>query len=80
MALGFLAGLAAAGAAVATPTGFAAVGVWLGVVDPPWIVSAAPVLGWLATAAGSLSGVTFFFAKWQKSRQSRQTASSESEQ
>lgn len=66
MATGVAAGIAAAGAAVAAPSGLAAVGVWLGIVSPPLIVTAAPILGTLATVTGTVSGATYFYAKWKR--------------
>lgn len=66
MATGILAGLAAAGAVLAEPTGLEAVGVWLGITDEPLIIQAAPILGSLATASGTVSGFTYFLAQWKK--------------
>lgn len=68
MASGILAGLAAAGSALMTPTGLAAFGVWLGVLDEPLIVIIAPYCDYLATGFGSLSGVSFFYARWRNRR------------
>lgn len=70
MATGVVAGIAAAGATIAAPSGLAAMGVWLGIVSPPLIVTAAPILGTLATVTGTVSGATYFYAKWKR-RQSR---------
>lgn len=70
MATGIVAGIAAAGATIAAPTGLAAVGVWLGISSAPLIVTAAPILGTIATVAGTISGGTYFYARW-KSRQQR---------
>lgn len=66
MATGIIAGLSAAGAVLAEPTGLDAFGVWLGVIDEPWIIKATPLLGALATASGTVSGFTYFFAQWRK--------------
>jgi hypothetical protein len=66
MGTGILAGLSAAGAVFAEPTGLDAVGVWLGVTDEPLIITAAPVLASLATASGTISGFTYFLAQWKK--------------
>lgn len=66
MATGILAGLSAAGAVLAEPTGLDALGVWLGITDEPLIISAAPILGSLATASGTLSGFTYFWAQRKK--------------
>lgn len=66
MATGIIAGIAAAGAAIAEPTGFSAVGVWLGIADDPLIVTAAPILGIMATVSGTISGGTYFYAQWKK--------------
>jgi len=70
MASGILAGLSAAGAVFLEPSGLDAIGIWLGVIDEPMIVQAAPILGAVATGCGTLSGFTYFFAysKRQKSR------------
>lgn len=68
MATGVIAGLAAAGATLAAPSGLSAVGVWLGISSAPLIVTAAPILGTVATVTGTISGVTFFYAKWKTRR------------
>lgn len=62
MATGILAGLSAAAASLATPTGLSAFGVWLGLIDEPLIVTLAPMFGTLATACGMVSGFTYFYA------------------
>ncbi|MCK9608225.1 MAG: hypothetical protein M0R33_17405 [Methylomonas sp.] len=66
MATGILAGLSAAGAVLAAPTGLDALGVWLGISDEPLSVRLAPVLGSLATASGTISGFAYFLAQRQK--------------
>jgi len=58
MATGIIAGLSAAGATIATPTGLSAFGVWLGLMDEPLIVTAAPILDNLATVSGTISGMS----------------------
>ena len=63
MATGIVAGISAAAASVATPTGLTAFGVWLGLVDEPLIVTVAPVLDKLATVSGVISGISYFFAR-----------------
>ena len=70
MATGIIAGLSAAAATIATPTGLTAFGVWLGLVDEPLIVTVAPILDKLATVCGTISGMTYFYAV----RKKRQTA------
>lgn len=66
MASGIIAGISAAGAAIAAPTGLSVVGVWLGVTSAPLIVTAAPILGAVATVTGVISGGTYFYSKWKK--------------
>ncbi len=66
MASGIVAGISAAGATYAAPSGFDAVGVFLGISSDPLIVTAAPILGVIATAAGIISGVTYFYSLWRK--------------
>lgn len=66
MGTGILAGLSAAGAVFAEPTGLDALGVWLGITDEPLIITAAPILGSLATASGTISGFTYFLAQWKR--------------
>jgi hypothetical protein len=78
MASGIIAGIAAAGATLYTPTGLSAVGVWLGIDDEPLIVTLAPWLGDIATAAGVLSGCTYFFSQWKKRQSKRNVISPES--
>ena len=68
MAATVIAGIAAAGAAIAAPTGLSALGVWLGITSEPLIVIAAPILGTVATVAGTISGGTYFYSKWRKRR------------
>jgi hypothetical protein len=65
MASGIIAGISAAGATIAAPTGFDAVGVFLGITDEPFIITAAPVLGIIAMTAGILSGGTYFYSSWR---------------
>ena len=61
MGLGFASGVAAAGAALAAPTGLGAVGVALGITSAPLIVTAAPVIGVAATVTGVVSGGAYFY-------------------
>ena len=68
MAVGIASGAATAAALVAAPTGLAAVGVALGITSAPLIVAAAPVLGAVATVTGVVSGGTYFYSKWKRSR------------
>lgn len=68
MATGIIAGLSAAGAVLAEPSGWEAIGVWLGLADEPWVIKAAPFFGALATASGTVSGFTYFYAQWRKRR------------
>jgi O6-methylguanine-DNA--protein-cysteine methyltransferase len=72
MGLGITAGVTAAGAAVAAPTGIGAVGVALGLTSAPLIVAAAPVIAAVATTAGVVSGSAYFYSKW-RSRSSEDT-------
>lgn len=65
MGLGITAGVTAAGAAIAAPTGLSAVGVALGVTSAPLIVAAAPVVAAAATVAGVVSGGAYFYSKWK---------------
>lgn len=65
MGLGITAGVSAAGAAIAAPTGIGAVGVALGLTSAPLIVTAAPVLAAAATTAGVVSGSGYFYSKWR---------------
>ncbi|MGX4640465.1 hypothetical protein [Massilia sp. SYSU DXS3249] len=65
MGLGITAGVTAAGAAIAAPTGLSAVGVALGVTSAPLIVTAAPVIAAAATTVGVVSGGAYFYSKWR---------------
>lgn len=65
MGLGIAAGVSAAGAAVAAPTGLGAVGVALGITSAPLIVAAAPVIAAAATTVGVVSGGAYFYSKWR---------------
>lgn len=66
MASGIIAGLSAAGATLAAPSGLDSIGVFLGISSEPLIVTAAPILGIIATATGVLSGGTYFYSLWKK--------------
>lgn len=68
MTTGVIAGVATAGAALAAPTGLTAIGVFLGITSAPLIVTASPVLAIIATAAGTISGGTYFYSKWKNHR------------
>lgn len=70
MATGVLAGVVAAGAALTTPTGLTAVGIWLGLIEEPWIVRIAPYFDMLATASGAISGCSFFVVQCRKRKRS----------
>lgn len=74
MATGIIAGLSAAAASLVTPTGLTAFGVWLGLVDEPLIVIAAPYLDKLATASGTISGFTYFYAVRKKRKTEKQAS------
>lgn len=68
MGLGITSGTVAAGAALAAPTGLSALGVALGIVSSPLIVTAAPIVGAVATASGVVSGCVYFYAKWRQKK------------
>jgi hypothetical protein len=70
MGLGIASGVAAAGAALAAPTGLGAVGVALGITSAPLIVTAAPVIGVAATVTGVVSGGAYFYSKWKAKKRS----------
>lgn len=73
MGLSITAGIVAAGASLAAPTGLSAVGVALGITSAPLIVAAAPVVATAATAVGLVSGTAYFYSKW-KSRTKKKGA------
>jgi len=75
MGLGITSGVAAAGAALAAPTGLSAVGVALGITSAPLIVTVAPAIGVAATITGVVSGGAYFYSKWKakKARDSSET-------
>ncbi len=76
MGLGITSGIVAAGASLAAPTGLSAIGVALGIASAPLIVSAAPIVASVATAAGVVSGGTYFYSKW-KTRKTKKPADTE---
>lgn len=80
MATGIIAGLTAFAATLATPTGLTAFGVWMGLVDEPLIVTVAPYLDKLATASGTISGFTYFYAVKKKRKAEKPPAPSHPEQ
>ena len=61
-----VAGAAAAGAFVAAPTGLTAIGVSLGLVSAPFIVTVAPVLAGVATGAAAISAAASLYSKFKK--------------
>ena len=65
MLSGILAGVATAAAMIVEPSGLTVVGIWLGLAEEPWIMQAVPWLDVLATVSGTVSGIAFFWAKWQ---------------
>lgn len=65
MGLGITAGVTAAGAAIAAPTGLSAVGLALGIWSAPLIVAAVPVIAAAATTVGVISGGAYFYSKWR---------------
>lgn len=65
MGLGITSSLVAAGAVLATPTGLDAVGVALGIIDDPLIITLAPIVGVAATVTGVISGIAYFVSKWK---------------
>ncbi len=73
MGLGIASGVAAAGAALAAPTGLSAVGVALGITSAPLIVTAAPVLGVAATVTGVVSGGAYFYSQWKSRKNDQET-------
>ena len=68
MGLGITSGLVAAGASLAAPTGFSAIGVALGITSAPLIVTAAPIVGAAATVTGIISGGAYFYSKWKSKK------------
>ncbi|MES2018696.1 MAG: hypothetical protein V4484_19575 [Pseudomonadota bacterium] len=72
MGLGITSGIVTAGASLVAPTGLSAIGIALGITSAPLIVSAAPIVASVATAAGMVSGGTYFHSKW-KSRKTKKS-------
>lgn len=73
MGLSVTSGVVAVGATLAAPTGLSAIGVVLGLVSAPLIVTAAPIVGVAATVTGVVSGGAYFYSKW-KSRKSKRAS------
>lgn len=73
MGLGITSGVVAVGAGLAAPSGLSAIAVALGISSAPLIITAAPIVASVATAAGALSGGTYFYSKW-KSRKTEKAA------
>lgn len=61
------------GANLLEPTGLSALGVTLGILDEPLIVTAAPIVSNVATVTGVISGCAYFYSKWKNKRDSRVT-------
>jgi O6-methylguanine-DNA--protein-cysteine methyltransferase len=68
MGISITSGVVAAGAALAAPTGFSAIGVALGITSVPLIVTVAPVIGAAATVTGVISGGAYFYSKWKSKK------------
>jgi hypothetical protein len=64
------AAVAVAGATVAAPTGLGAVGVALGVISAPAIVSLAPILVFVAGGAAAISAAASLFSKSRRQKES----------
>lgn len=63
-----VAGVAVVGAAIAAPTGLASVGVALGLVSAPFIVTAAPVIVAVAGGAATVSAAASLYVKARRRR------------
>jgi hypothetical protein len=59
---------ATAGAFVAAPTGLTAVGVSLGLVSAPFIVTAAPILTGVASGAAAIYAAASLYSRFRKKR------------
>ncbi|MDB5915873.1 MAG: hypothetical protein JWR40_107 [Massilia sp.] len=68
MGLGITSGVVAAGAGLAAPGWLSAAAIGLGISSTPLIITVAPIVATVATAAGVLSGGTYFYSKWKTSR------------
>jgi hypothetical protein len=77
MALGILSGVSAIAAIYVEPTGLDAFGVWLGFTSEPLVITAAPILGFLATVFGMLSGIAYFYSLTQQRKASKKKAAAE---
>lgn len=64
-----IAAAAVVGASVAAPTGLTAIGVALGFVTAPVIVTAAPILVTVAGGAATLSAVASLYSKSRRKKQ-----------
>lgn len=49
-------------------TGLSAIGVAIGILDEPLIVTAAPMVSNVATVTGVISGCAYFYSKWKNKR------------
>ncbi len=68
------AGIAIAGAAVSAPTGLAAVGVALGMVSAPLVVTAAPFLASVAGVAITVSAGASLYSKFRSRKEQMEGA------
>lgn len=53
------------------PSGFSTIGIVLGIIDEPLIVTAVPIVSNVATITGVISGCAYFYSKWKNKRESR---------
>lgn len=71
MSATILSAVVGVGATLFEPTGLSYIGVSLGIIDEPLIVTAAPMVSNIATVTGVISGCAYFYSKWKNKRESR---------
>jgi hypothetical protein len=65
MTAGIISTLVSLSASAVEPTGLSAFAVFLGIEDPPLVITLAPIIANIATATAIISGACFIFVKWK---------------
>lgn len=65
MTLGIISTVVSIGASAAEPSGLSAFAVFMGISDPPLIITMAPIIATIATVTAVISGGCYIFSKWK---------------
>lgn len=65
MTTGIISTVVGIAATAAEPSGLSAFAVFIGISDPPLIITLAPIIANIATATALISGACFVYSKWK---------------